>query len=176
MSSQATIPLREYLRRTYRPDLDFLEGELRGRHLGERPHALLHAYLVRKLTAFETVCSARVVASPRLHVRHNRVRVPDACVVARSAYRNRVIGKPPLLCVEVFSSNETLEEMAERISDYVEMGVGSVWAVDPWTRVSYVYANGALTAPLDGVLRVPNTPIKVRLEGLFAQLDREHAS
>lgn len=171
MSSATTIPIREYLRKAYRPDCDFLEGELRGRHLGERPHALLHAYLVRRLSKFETVCAVHVLASPRLQVRNNRIRVPDACVVPRSYGRSKVIGRPPLLCIEVFSSNETLAEMAERISDYVGMGVRNIWAVDPWKKATYVYADDKLTSPVDGMLRVPGTPMKVALASLFAQLD-----
>jgi hypothetical protein len=35
------VPLSEYLSTTYRPDCDFLEGELKERNMGEQPHARL---------------------------------------------------------------------------------------------------------------------------------------
>ncbi len=31
----------EYLKTTYRPDRDYIDGEVRERNLGERPHSLL---------------------------------------------------------------------------------------------------------------------------------------
>jgi hypothetical protein len=49
VSSAATIPLSEYLGTSYRPDCDYLEGELLERNVGERDHSrsqtLLAAYL-----------------------------------------------------------------------------------------------------------------------------------
>ena len=45
MASVALIPVSEYLRTTYRPDCDYIEGELRERNVGELPHSLMEAIL-----------------------------------------------------------------------------------------------------------------------------------
>ena len=35
------IPIEEYLRTTYHPDRDYVDGEIQERNLGEREHARL---------------------------------------------------------------------------------------------------------------------------------------
>jgi hypothetical protein len=39
------VPLREYLNTSYRPDCDYLEGELLERNVGEWDHARLQGLL-----------------------------------------------------------------------------------------------------------------------------------
>ena len=41
------VPVEEYLRTTYRPDRDFIDGELRERNIGERPHATLQGIFMQ---------------------------------------------------------------------------------------------------------------------------------
>ena len=45
MSSIAVVPVEEYLSTTYRPDCDYVDGEVRERHVGEYEHANLQARL-----------------------------------------------------------------------------------------------------------------------------------
>lgn len=45
MASSTLIPVSEYLSTTYRPDRDFLEGELKERSTGEQPHANVQGLL-----------------------------------------------------------------------------------------------------------------------------------
>jgi hypothetical protein len=45
MATHAAIPLSEYLATSYRPDRDYVDGELQERDLGEREHALLQLIL-----------------------------------------------------------------------------------------------------------------------------------
>lgn len=41
MASATIVPVSEYLSTTYRPDCDYIDGEVQERNLGEREHALL---------------------------------------------------------------------------------------------------------------------------------------
>jgi hypothetical protein len=41
MGTTTSIPVGEYLSSDYEPDVDFVEGELEERHLGEKDHAKL---------------------------------------------------------------------------------------------------------------------------------------
>ena len=40
-TTPALIPVEEYLRTVYRPDCDYIDGEVLERNLGEKPHARL---------------------------------------------------------------------------------------------------------------------------------------
>lgn len=171
MDSSSLVSLEQYLRTTYRPDRDFVEGEARARHLGERPHAVVHAHLVWRLGQLENLSGYHVLASPRIQVRAHRVRVPDLCLAATMTRKKRVLSAPPFLCVEVFSSNESLSSMEERVADYAGMGVDHIWAADPWNRKGYQFRNGKLEEPAEGVLRIAGTPIRVSLASMFKRLD-----
>jgi hypothetical protein len=46
MASATLIPVSEYLQTTYRPDCDYIDGEVKERSVGERPHSLLQSLLV----------------------------------------------------------------------------------------------------------------------------------
>ena len=60
MASATLIPVREYLNTSYRPDCDFLDGELKERNGGEQPHASIQAILPALFHA-----PSRRVAGPR---------------------------------------------------------------------------------------------------------------
>ena len=57
------------------------------------------------------------------------------------------------------------------LEEYLAMGVGQVWVVDPWTRVGYHASAESYVQPEDGMLRVPGTSIAVSLQELFAAMD-----
>lgn len=84
-----------------------------------------------------------------------------------------VLGFAPLLYIEVLSRDETLTELQERVNDYASMGVGHIWAVDPWLRVGYVASMRGFVQPEDGVLLVEGTSIAVTLVDVFTELDQD---
>jgi hypothetical protein len=45
MATPVLIPVEEYLRTTYRPDCDYIDGEVKERNLGETPHATVQSLL-----------------------------------------------------------------------------------------------------------------------------------
>jgi hypothetical protein len=45
VATPVLIPVSEYLNTTYRPDRDYVDGELKERNLGEKPHGLLQGIL-----------------------------------------------------------------------------------------------------------------------------------
>ena len=46
MATITVIPLREYLDSSYRPDRQYIDGELRERAVGESDHSRLQALLI----------------------------------------------------------------------------------------------------------------------------------
>jgi Uma2 family endonuclease len=124
MASTTLIPVSEYLSTTYRPDCDYIEGELQERNLGERPHSFPQAILV---AIFNTNRRAwRIVAGTeiRVQVGTNRFRVPDGAVLRRSDPMDPIVKTAPLICIEVLSPEDRLQRMQERIDDYARI----VWS------------------------------------------------
>jgi len=139
MSSVALVTPEEYLASSYRPDREYLEGELLERNAGEWDHSQLQARLIVYLSQLSTSEQIHVVPEQRVQVRHSRFRVPDVCVVAGPEPREQILTSPPFLCIEILSRDDRMTEMQERIDDYLQFGVRYVWILDPRVKRAFVF-------------------------------------
>jgi Uma2 family endonuclease len=171
MVSATLVSTDEYLARTYRPDRELLDGQLVDRNAGEYDHSNLQGALVTRLRNHQRDWMIRVLPEQRIWVRPGRSRVPDVSVVSRSQEPEAVFTRPPLICIEILSKDDSLRSLQDRVDDYLNFGVPNVWVLDPATRRAYVCSRGRFQEPEGGVLEVPSTPIHIRLDDLFADLD-----
>jgi Uma2 family endonuclease len=165
------ISIEEYLSTTYRPDVDYVDGEIEERNLGEFDHADLQFGIANLLRNKQKDWSIRVVGENRVQVSPTRVRIPDVCVLAASLPRERIIRTPPLLCVEVLSPRDSLKSMRKRVQDFFDMGVKDIWIFDPETRTAHVCTATTKKEHKTGTLRVNGTKIELSVEEVFATLD-----
>lgn len=139
VATAATVPLSEYLETSYRPDCDYLEGELLERNVGEWDHSRLQALLTGFLLSREKQWGIQVVTEQRIQVK-------AAGSVSRISYvlttppSGPILTEPPLLCIEILSKSDRMEEMQERIDDYLDFGVRYVWLINPRKRRAFVYS------------------------------------
>ena len=66
MPTSVAIPVSEYLATSYRPDCDYLDGELVERNVGEFDHSRLQGLLTRSLMNREQEWGILVVPEQRL--------------------------------------------------------------------------------------------------------------
>lgn len=171
MGSTTTIPVEQYLRTSYHPDCDYVEGEVVERNMGEQQHATLQSFFVGLFWGNRDAWQLRALPEQRVQVKAERFRIPDVCVVSRSASRDAILYDPPLLCIEILSSDDSLRTLQQRVQDYADMGVANIWVVDPWNRVAYYASAKGYLQPTDGHLRLPETEIAVSLEEMFRELE-----
>lgn len=170
MSTLASaVSVEEYLKTSYRPDCDYLDGTVLERNVGEEKHSRLHAAIVSFLFNREKQLGIRVYPEQRVQVSQRRFRVPDICVVLDQRPRNAIFREPPLICIEILSKDDTMSSMQERIHDYLQMGVPSVWVIDPVGRWASSYTVEGSREALDGVLRAAGVELPIR--DLFEILD-----
>jgi Uma2 family endonuclease len=167
MATGALISVSEYLSTSYRPDCDYVDGEVQERNLGEYDHANIQAFLIEFLRGKRTEWHIRVVPEIRVQVKATRFRVPDVCVLAGDAPTEQILRHPPLLCIEVLSPSDTIA----RMRDYLEMGVRQVWLLDPASRSAMTCEGSTMTEQTEGSLRLPGTPIEIPLAEAFSVLD-----
>jgi len=172
MSSATLVSVQEYLSTSYRPDRDFIDGELQERNLGELEHSLLQGAIFAWFWIRREEWHVLPLPEQRVQVTPTRFRVPDITVLRADQPREPIITEPPLILIEVLSKDDTLRSMRERVDDYSNFGVQHVWIVDPATRRAYACSPTAFQEPEHGVLAVPNTPIRLALSELFAQVER----
>jgi Uma2 family endonuclease len=147
------VSVEEYLRTSYRPDCDYVEGEVQERNLGEKDHSRtqgrIYVYLWNRYSALRD----RIFPELRVQVKPTRFRVPDVCILAGDAPDEQIVTTAPILCIEVLSPEDRLPRVMERVNDYFEMGVPACWIVDPAGRRAWNATAEILVEATDGILR-----------------------
>jgi Uma2 family endonuclease len=166
MSTTTVVPLAEYLATSYRPDCEYLDGELLERNVGEWDHSRLQGLLFRYLSNREKQWGILVVPEQRVQVKARRFRVPDIAVLAGPPPAGPIIQEPPFLCIEILSPSDRMGEMQERIDDYLDFGVRYVWLINPRNRRAFVYSSGGVQEVKDGILETAHPDIRVNLAEL----------
>jgi Uma2 family endonuclease len=167
MATTLHIPLEEYLGTTYRPDREFVDGEIRERNVGKYEHARVQALLASWFGNHEQEWGVQVVTEQRVQVSPNRIRIPDVALLGMKAQPD-VIVEPPTLIIEILSPDDTYSDTQERAQDYRQMGVGTVWIIDPKTRTGRMCSGAEWVEATR--LEVRQTPLYVSLPDIFSQL------
>jgi Uma2 family endonuclease len=172
MASAVQVSVGEYLRTNYRPDREFIDGEVRERNVGKWEHARIQLLLGHWFAGREALWNILTATEQRVRVSGSRVRIPDIIVV-RAEQQPDVTVEPPLLVVEILSPDDTYSDTQERAEDYFAMGVPTVWIIDPKTRTGRMCTRNAWISSLR--LEAPGSPIYVDLQEIFAHLDQSKA-
>ncbi|HXM41915.1 MAG TPA: Uma2 family endonuclease [Bryobacteraceae bacterium] len=170
MAATTIVPLEEYLRTSYDPDVEYVDGALVERNGGECRHSRLQFLIGLELGPREpgrvhTYTEQRVRVSPQ-----PKYRVPDLCLMALPYQREPVFTHPPHLIVEILSSDDEPADMLEKVADYLKFGVPHIWIPDPYRQRLQV-------ADRDGLHDRPELVVETELAGrldfgeLFARLD-----
>lgn len=171
MATAIHIPVSEYLATSYRPDRDYIDGEVRERDLGEQPHACIQAAITALFHRNRKEWGIRVLPEQRVQVSPTRFRIPDVCVVPANASGEEIIRFAPMICIEVLSRGDSIGELQERADDYAEMGVPYIWAFDPVRRRVWSTNSDGLFKVREAELHVQGTPIHIDIASIFAELD-----
>jgi Uma2 family endonuclease len=167
MATALHVSLRDYLDTSYRPDREYVDGEVRERNVGKWEHARVQALLAAWFVNREREWGIVSSTEQRIRVSPSRVRIPDL-VALTAGPQPEILTEPPLLVIEILSPDDTYSDTQERVQDYRAMGVETVWIVDPKTR------SGRMCSGSDWIeasrLEVKNSPIFVDLPAIFSQV------
>ena len=166
------VTVEEYLKTSYRPDCDYVDGRVEERNLGEYDHGLLQALLGALFINNRETWGVRAVTDVRTQVKGTRFRCPDVSVLRANAPKEQILTHPPLIAIEILSPEDRLSRFQERIDDYLAFGIEYIWILDPATRRAWTADRFGLHLAQTGELSVPETPIRVVLSAIFAELDR----
>jgi Uma2 family endonuclease len=169
MATLVTIPVEEYLRTAYDPDMEYVDGRLVERNVGEYFHGRLQVLLTVFLVSRERQRRYRVITELRIRIGSARYRIPDICVVALPHKVSPILERPDL-AIEIVSPDDRFSNVLEKVAEYLQAGIANVWIVDPYQRVVF-------EADSAGVREAPSHRVTTNLTGevdfaeLFAALD-----
>ena len=149
MGTATLTPVEEYLRSSWDPDREYVDGVVLERNSGELPHSYLQGLFLRLFEARRLHAFVEL----RTQVKPRRFRIPDVLAM-REAPKSRFIRTPPFIVVEILSPEDRVSALGEKSDDYLDFGVPNVWVVDParrtissWSREgSHVFTGAAETS------------------------------
>jgi Uma2 family endonuclease len=166
------VSVEEYLSTGYEPDCEYDDGVIVERNLGEFDHSFLQTILATLFTVRLEAWEVFALTEQRVQIKPRRFLVPAVCVLRVGDPTEDILTHPPLIAIEILSSEDTLPRAARKAAEYIEFGVEHVWVIDPRARVAYRGAAAKLEPVPEGELTVEGTPILVRIAELFEKLDR----
>ena len=170
MATLTGVPVEEYLRTTYHPDREYVDGQVVERRVGEYDHSLLQTLAVAELNQRRRARGFRVFTEQRVRVSDEpRYRIPDLCVKALPHKKSPILVRPDLV-IEIVSPDDEPLEMLEKIGDYQAAGIPYVWVADPYKRSLIEADQAGIRRPTGFVLATPLVG-EVDFAVLFAELD-----
>jgi len=166
MSAGTLLSVEEYLNTSYSPDMEYRDGVLVERNVGEKEHARLQALLTAFLANHEEEWKIVVYTELRVKVREKWYPIPDVCVYP-AEFQGRYPSEPPLLWVEILSPDDRMSRVWKRAEELVRNGVPYIWIVDPETLESELRTASGGQTIIDKTLRLPDSPIVIPLREVW---------
>jgi Uma2 family endonuclease len=171
------VPVEQYLKSSYEPDMEYVDGALLERNLGRKKHSRLQALVTILLARCEQQYATRVYVEQRIRVSERRYRIPDVCLMAVEHTADEVFVDAPLLIIEILSPDDNFGDLRRKLEDYRTMGVRNICIVDPYEKPTLFLVNddGRLvessSLEVSFVLRDAQPALTVDFGQLIAQLD-----
>lgn len=139
MATTTYIPVEVYLRTSYEPDAEYVDGKIEARPMGEFDHALWQQAILKWFWQNEKAWQIRALPELRVQVAATRYRVPDVTLLERVQATEQIVTHPPLAVFEILSPEDTLQRLKQRLEDYRIMGIPEIWIIDPQDGAFYRY-------------------------------------
>jgi Uma2 family endonuclease len=154
MAVAELISAEQYLRSNFEYDAEFVEGRLVERPVPTWEHACMQGFLIEELRAIGRRLGLFAVPEQRVQTRAERFRVPDVCVLTdrpEGEPGRRIVSRPPYLCVEILSPEDTAMETMDKVREYLNFGVAWVWVIDPISLSGQVHSRNGVVSIEDRI-------------------------
>jgi Uma2 family endonuclease len=140
----ARVPVEVYLRTSYEPDAEYVDGVIEERPMGQYDHSSWQHALELWFAQHAKEWGVRVRPELRIKVAQTRYRVPDVTVLDRRNKIEQIITKPPIAVFEVLSPEDSHSRLMVKLADYERMGIKTIMVLDPETANHRRYVDGRL--------------------------------
>ncbi|HLI86963.1 MAG TPA: Uma2 family endonuclease [Bryobacteraceae bacterium] len=169
VEAQELVPVEKYLRTSYSPDREYRDGVVLERNAGDEAHSSLQALLTIYIGGRQKQWNVKVYTEFRIKIRDGWYPLPDVCVYAQPAPKERYPDRPPLLWIEILSEDDRIADVWAKAAELVKHGVAYVWLIDPHTLESQLWTAAGAASVADRTLRIPETPIVIPLMEVMEQ-------
>ncbi|MGC9224985.1 MAG: Uma2 family endonuclease [Terracidiphilus sp.] len=127
------VPVEEYLRTSYSPDAEYIDGQLVEREstMGENEHSAWQKALVVWFEMQAAKAGIRVRPELRVQVDAYAFLIPDVTLLDRSRPAEPIATHPPIAVIEVLSPGDSLKRLMKKGERYEKMGIRTILVLDP---------------------------------------------
>ena len=167
MTTGTAVSVEEYLRTSYEPSCEYVDGVLVPKAMGTRKHGKIQARLPALIeTAFPQY---EVITELTVRITGKQYLIPDLSVYLRDQVQDPYPIAPVHLCIEIVSPDDRLREIFVKCETYHAWGCPHTWVLDPLTRRAWQYAKGT-AAPIEVTGELTAGDIHLSVADIFAAL------
>ncbi len=150
MAATAAISIEQYLKTSYTPDCEYIDGDIRGKPVVGFPHGNVQSLLSAWFINHARKWRIKVAVETRTRVTGSKVRLPDLVVVPLHVSATQgVLESPPLIAIEVLSPDDSYHDLRQRARDLRAMGTPNIWLIDPAEKTIALW-DGLTWQPFQG--------------------------
>ncbi|MBV9401192.1 MAG: Uma2 family endonuclease [Bryobacterales bacterium] len=167
MSTTTLVSVEEYLRRTGKPNCEYIDGVLYPKPMATTLHALTQVTICPLMRSQGVYPLSELT----LRVRSEKFLVPDVAVAREIELPYPA--RPVLLCIEILFPEDRLGSTFAKCEDYHNWGVPYCWVIDPEKRTAWEYHKGGEPVHIDRGGALNTGELVLRLNELFADFPSE---
>ena len=173
MSVETVFPLEEYLSSSYDPDVEYVDGVLVERNVGDWLHSLIQRNLIVALSRkYPHLYAVPVLRS---QTRETRFRLPDVSVLFAAA-ETKYLVDVAFITIEILSDEDKMTRMMEKLAEYEAKGVPNIWLIDPRLEQIATYRDGALVQVHGDRITTAEGNIELTRQQVFQSRGARHRS
>lgn len=169
-AATAFVPVEEYLRSSFEPDAEYVEGRIEERNVGENDHSAWQDAILAWFRQQTKSGQIRTRPELRVQVAPDCYLVPDVTLLDRNRPIERIVTHPPIAVIEILSPQDTLKRVMKKCERYERMGIQTILVIDP-DGPKYRYAAGRLEPLASRAFEVPGSAARFDLDEIEKLLD-----
>ena len=168
MTTGTAVSVEEYLRTSYTPNCEYVDGLLVPKSRGTKKHGKLQlrigTLLEKAFPNYETTTEQTVRITPSQYL------IPDLAVERRDQAQDPYPILPVHLCIEILSPDDRLSSALEKCETYHRWGTPYTWVVDPQERRAWQCSNGLAPVEVQAAGELTAGDIHLSLSDIFSGL------
>lgn len=164
MSVETLVSLEQYLSTAYDPDVEYLDGILVERNVGDWLHSLIQSNIIFALR--KKYPSLKVVPELRSQTTATRFRLPGITVLLTPP-QGRYLIEAAYIAIEILSEDDRMTQVMEKLTEYEAKGVRHIWVIDPRLKRISVFTQGALVLRPGDSVRADQPEVELTREEIF---------
>jgi Uma2 family endonuclease len=164
-TTSALASEEEYLRTSYKPACDYIDGVLRPKPMPTADHGYIQSRLAELLNSWQGIKAGTEIT---VRLREGKFLVPDVLAQRRDRLQGPYPTEPVLVCAEVLSPDDRFSDVVAKCEDYLAWGAAA-WIIDPQTRQAWECQAGGRPHEVTDALTAAE--ISISLAEVFSVLD-----